>query len=89
MPTLTKVDGTAKPEEKALPLIEMKLLEGITTENEKRELIERLTDAVVAVKGEPLRPHIWVLITEVQSGAWGAAGNSVSSDDVRSLLAAS
>jgi 4-oxalocrotonate tautomerase len=71
-----------------VPLIEMKVIEGTTSEDEKRELIERLTDAVIAVKGEPLRPHIWVLITDVQSRAWGAGGNPVSSDDVNALLAA-
>lgn len=71
-----------------MPLIEMKVLQGITTEDEKQELIERLTEAVVAVKGEPLRPHIWVLITEVQSRAWGAGGDTVSSQQVNALLAA-
>lgn len=69
-----------------MPLIEMKVLEGITTEDEKQELIGRLSDAVVAVKGEPLRTHTWVLITEVQDRAWGAGGRTVSADEVNALL---
>jgi 4-oxalocrotonate tautomerase len=61
-----------------VPLVELKLIEGTTTADQKIELIERLTDAVVSVRGEDLRPDVWVVITEVPSGAWGAGGVPVS-----------
>jgi 4-oxalocrotonate tautomerase len=61
-----------------VPLVELKLIEGTTTADQKIELIERLTDAVVSVRGEDLRPDIWVVITEVPSRAWGAGGVPIS-----------
>ena len=68
-----------------MPLIQVKLVEGTLSDEQKRELIRRFTDAVVAVEGEGLRPHTWVIIEEVKSGQWGAAGQAVTSADVKAL----
>jgi 4-oxalocrotonate tautomerase len=68
-----------------MPLVNVKCIEGVFTPAQKRELVERLTDAMVAVEGENLRPVTWVVIEEVGSGAWGIGGKSLTTEDVHAL----
>jgi 4-oxalocrotonate tautomerase len=65
-----------------VPFVEIKILEGTTSEDGKRALIEGLTEAVVAVRGEAIRPQTWVVVTEVKSGEWGAGGRLLTSPAV-------
>ena len=57
-----------------MPLINVRLIEGVFDERQKRRMIERLTDAMVAVEGENMRKVTWVIIDEVKDGDWGIAG---------------
>lgn len=68
-----------------MPLVQIKGVAGYLTPKQKKELIERVTDAVVAVEGEHLRAVTWVLVEDVPTGAWGVAGQSVTADDLRRL----
>jgi len=68
-----------------LPLIEVKVLEGVFTAQQKQEIIERLTDAMVAIEGESMRPSTWCVVEEVPSGAWGIGGQPITADDERAL----
>ncbi|MBV9941251.1 MAG: tautomerase family protein [Solirubrobacterales bacterium] len=68
-----------------MPLIQVKVLAGVFTTSQKEEIIERLTDALVQVQGENLRPHTWCVIEEIASGAWGVGGQPQTADDVRAL----
>ncbi|MDX6541477.1 MAG: 4-oxalocrotonate tautomerase [Gaiellales bacterium] len=70
-----------------MPLIQVKLIENVFTSDQKREIIERLTDAMVEVEGENMRPVTWVTIDEVASGEWGIAGNALTTADVKALQA--
>jgi 4-oxalocrotonate tautomerase len=70
-----------------VPLIQVKLIEGVFTPAQKKEIIAKLTDAMVAVEGENLRPVTWVVIEEVQSGEWGIGGQAMTTDAVRALAA--
>ena len=65
-----------------MPLIQVKLIEGVFDAAEKALIIEKLTDAMVSVEGEAMRPVTWVTIDEVASGAWGIAGNPLRTSDV-------
>ena len=56
-----------------MPLIQVKLIEGVFDATEKEAIIEKLTDAMVSVEGEAMRPVTWVTIEEVASGEWGIA----------------
>jgi 4-oxalocrotonate tautomerase len=47
-----------------MPFIDIKVIEGAFTPEEKRELVERVSEAVIAVEGEPLRPVTHTVITE-------------------------
>ena len=71
--------------ERQVPLIQVKVVEGVFTTAQKQEIIERLTDALVEVEGENLRQHTWCVIEEIASGAWGIGGQSQTADDLRAL----
>jgi 4-oxalocrotonate tautomerase len=70
-----------------MPLIQVKLIENVFTPDQKRDLIHKLTDAIVAVEGENMRPVTWVLIEDVQSGDWGIGGRAMTTEAVRALAA--
>jgi 4-oxalocrotonate tautomerase len=57
----------------------------VFTPDQKQEIIARLTDAMVAIEGENLRPVTWCVVREVASGDWGIAGNALTTADVHSL----
>jgi 4-oxalocrotonate tautomerase len=70
-----------------MPLIQVKLIENVFNAEQKREIITRLTDAMVEIEGENMRPVTWVTIEEVASGEWGIAGNALTTGDVKALQA--
>jgi 4-oxalocrotonate tautomerase len=70
-----------------MPLIQVKLIEKVVTPAQKKEIITKLTDAMVAIQGESLRPVTWVVIEEVQSGEWGIGGQAMTTDAVRGMAA--
>jgi 4-oxalocrotonate tautomerase len=71
-----------------MPLIQVKLIEGVFSDEQKGEIVRRLTDTMVSIEGENLRAVTWVLIEEVQSGDWGIGGKGLTTDDVKALAAA-
>jgi 4-oxalocrotonate tautomerase len=72
-------------EKRTMPLINVKCIEGVFSAAQKKEIIEKLTDAMVAIEGEALRPVTWVVVEEVASGDWGIGGKSLTTADVRAL----
>jgi 4-oxalocrotonate tautomerase len=68
-----------------MPLVEVKLIEGVFTEEQKNRMVEKLTDAMVSIEGENLRGVTWVTIEEVRSGAWGIGGERMTTEAVRAL----
>ena len=57
-----------------MPLIRVKLIEGVVPPEKKRKLIAELTNSFVSVIGEDIRPITWVILEEVKNGDWGMAG---------------
>jgi 4-oxalocrotonate tautomerase len=70
-----------------MPMIQVKLIEGVFTDAQKREMIRKLTDVMVSIEGENLRPFTWVVVEEVKSGHWGIGGNATTTADVLALAA--
>jgi 4-oxalocrotonate tautomerase len=66
-------------------LIQVKLIEGVLTGPQKRELVARLTDALVASAGENLRDAVWCVVEETPGDGWGIGGETLALDDVRAL----
>jgi len=69
----------------SVALIQVKVVAGVFTISQKQEIIERLTDAFVAVQGENLREHTWCVVEEVASGCWGIGGQVQTADDIKAL----
>lgn len=70
-----------------MPLIQVKLIEEVFTPSQKKEIIAKLTDAMVSIEGEKLRPYTWVVIEEARSGEWGIGGKALTTEAVRALAA--
>jgi 4-oxalocrotonate tautomerase len=70
-----------------MPLIEVKLIEGVFSPKQKQEMITKLTDAMVSIEGENMRGVTSVLVEEVKSGDWGIGGKSLTTADVKALAA--
>ena len=68
-----------------MPLINVKFVEGVFDDSQKRQIIERLTDTLVEIEGENMRPVTWVTVEEVASGDWGIGGNPLTTEDVKAL----
>jgi len=64
-----------------MPLLTVKLIEGIFTPAQKREMIWRLADTMVSIEGDNIRSGISVVIEEVKRGAWETGGNSFTASD--------
>lgn len=68
-----------------MPLVQITGVGNYLTLEQKQELIRKVTDAVVSVEGEGLRPVTWVTIQDVQPGAWGVGGAPVTDADLRAM----
>ena len=70
-----------------MPLINVKVIEGVFSAAQKREMIEKLTDTMVSIEGENMRAVTVVIVEEVKSGDWGIGGNALTTQDVKDLAA--
>jgi len=68
-----------------MPLVQIKGISGFLSLQQKQEIISKVTDAIVSVEGEGLRPVIWVIIEDVASGEWGVGGQAVTTDAIRAM----
>lgn len=70
-----------------MPLIQVKAIEGVFSKEQKKEVVKKLTDTMVAIEGEALRPYTVVIFEETASGGWGVGGNALTTEDVKALAA--
>jgi len=63
----------------------VKIIEGVFGDDEKRQIVEDVTEAMVAIEGENMRGVTWVVVEEVHSGDWGIGGTPLRNQDVRAL----
>ena len=68
-----------------MPFVNVKVIEGVFTSDQKQAMVERLTDAMVAIEGEAMRGVTCVVVEEVASGDWGIGGKCLTAADVKAL----
>lgn len=68
-----------------MPLVQIKGVAGYLTKDQKQELIKKVTDAVLSVEGEGLRPVTWVIIEDVKENEWGVGGKPVNAEMLRKM----
>ena len=70
-----------------MPFINIKLIEGVFSSEQKAQIIRKLTDTMVEIEGEAMRSVTWTVIEEVKSGDWAIAGKPLTTADVKALAA--
>lgn len=70
-----------------MPLVQVHTIKGVFTPEMKKQVIEKVTDAMVAIEGENLRGVTWVTVNEIESGDWGIAGQPLTAEYVKALAA--
>jgi 4-oxalocrotonate tautomerase len=72
-----------------MPLVTIEFIKDSFSPSQKKELITKVTDAMVQVEGENMRPVTWVRINEIESGDWAIGGKALRTADVHALAAVS
>jgi 4-oxalocrotonate tautomerase len=70
-----------------MPQIDVHLIKDLLDADQKKQVIEKLTDAIVSIAGENLRGATWVKIFEINSGEWGIGGKPLTTEAVKELAA--
>lgn len=70
-----------------MPIVNVRLIEGVFDSDQKREMIEKLTETMVEIEGENMRGVTFVVLDEVKSGDWGIGGRPLTTEAVRSIAA--
>ena len=68
-----------------MPLVTIDVIKGVFSSEQKEQMIEKVTSAMVEVEGENMRPVTWVRITEVEGGDWAIGGQPLNAADVRAM----
>lgn len=68
-----------------MPMITIQAIENVFTPEQKKEIIEKVTDTMVAIEGENLRQLTWVKIEEVKESDWAIGGKQLTAADVHAL----
>ena len=68
-----------------MPFVNIEVIENVFTPAQKKEMLEKVTDAMLSVEGEALRPYTMVKIDEVKEGNWGIGGKGLYARDVHQM----
>jgi len=68
-----------------MPLVTIDIIKNVFTPEQKLHLIDKVTEAIIAVEGEALRPVTWVRIFEVEEGNWGIGGKPINAGAVHAM----
>jgi 4-oxalocrotonate tautomerase len=68
-----------------MPLVDIHLIKGVWSEEQKLEMMTATTDALVKIWGEPVRKMTWVRVLETEQGQWMINGEVWDADTVARL----
>ncbi len=68
-----------------MPLITIDVIENVFTTEMKQEIVKKITDAMVEIEGEALRPVTWVRINEFKENDWAIGGMPLAAKDVHQM----
>jgi 4-oxalocrotonate tautomerase len=78
------VNAMVCQKEDVMPFVQINVPAGSLDADHKRDMIAKVTDAVVAAEGiEAVRRNTWVQIVEVPDGGWGMAGHEITLEQMR------
>jgi 4-oxalocrotonate tautomerase len=68
-----------------MPLIDVHVIKNVFNADQKKEIIEKITNTMVEIEGETLRNVTWVRIRETNEGDWAIGGQQLTSDAIHSM----
>ena len=68
-----------------MPLVDIELIRGVFDADQKHRMIQSVTEAMIAIEGEAMRPVTWVRIREIEEGHWAIGGQPLGAADVRAM----
>lgn len=68
-----------------MPLVTVDVIKDVFTKEQKAAIVHGVTEAMIAVEGEAMRPVTWVRIMEVEQGDWGIGGQLLGASDVHAM----
>ena len=68
-----------------MPLVTIDVIKDVFTPDQKQQLVSRVTEAMISVEGEAMRPVTWVRVQEFEQGDWAIGGQALSAKDVQAL----
>ena len=68
-----------------MPLVTIDVIKDVFTPTQKQDLIQKVTEAMIEVEGENMRPVTWVRINEIEGGDWAIGGKALRAADVHAL----
>jgi len=75
-------------EESTMPLVTIDVIKNVFTPSQKEIMITKVTEAMIEVEGESMRPVTWVRINEIEQGDWAIGGKLLKAADVHAMAAA-
>jgi len=66
-------------------MVTIDVIKDVFTPEQKQKLITKVTEAMIEVEGEGMRPVTWVRIQEFESGDWAIGGKALRAADVQAL----
>lgn len=72
-----------------MPLVTIDVIKDVFSPEQKQQMIEKVTAAMIEVEGEKMRPVTWVRIAEFKGGDWAIGGRSLGAADVKAMATGS
>lgn len=72
-----------------MPLVDIQVIKNVFTPEQKGQLIDKVTEAMISVEGEAMRGVTWVRVHEIDEGSWAIGGARLSAADVHRMAGVS
>jgi 4-oxalocrotonate tautomerase len=57
-----------------VPIVTIQVIKDVFTDDQRDQMIQKVTEAMVEVEGEAMRDKTFVLYEEVRQGSWAIGG---------------
>lgn len=68
-----------------MPYVNIQVIEGVLSQEQKRQMLEKVSEVVISIEGEGVRNYTTVVIDEVRSGDWAVGGKPLEAHEVRAI----
>ena len=68
-----------------MPLVTIDVIKDVFTPQQKKAMVEKVTEALVEVEGENLRQFTWVRVSEFEQGDWAIGGKTMRAADIQAV----